>query len=130
MFTGIKKDKDIEAVKQKLKELGKKGLPIVEKEDGNYSINYVSFEDKKGKSEMHENADDVYYVLEGSAKLKLKGEIVDKQEKGPGEFIGTDLKDAEEKTMEKGDIVSIPRKTPHVVDASGSKITYLVIKVY
>lgn len=130
MFTGIIKNKQVKDAEKNCIEIGKKFIVLAERDGGKYSVNYAVFDNVKGESEMHENADDVYYVVEGKAMLKLGGEIVEKQEKGPGEFIGSDLKNAKVSTIEKGDIVSIPRKTPHMVDGSKTKVKYAVIKVY
>lgn len=130
MFAGIINKKQIKEIEKSLKELGNRSLPLFENEDGKYSVYYAVFDNVKGESEMHENADDIYYVIEGKARLKLGGEIVEKQEKGPGEFIGSDLKNAKVSTIKKGDIVSIPRKTPHMVDGSKTKVKYAIIKVY
>jgi len=96
----------------------------------NYRIIDVKLRNKKNPAEMHENADDIYFVLEGSAKLTLGGKIERKHEIGRGEYIGDKISSGKTVMLKKGDVVSIVRKTPHLMDATNKKIKYVVVKIY
>ncbi|MBU0535634.1 MAG: hypothetical protein KKE20_01615 [Nanoarchaeota archaeon] len=96
----------------------------------NYEIIEVKIKDKANRAEMHERADDIYFVLKGSARLTLGGRIVKKTRKCPGEYRGEKISGGKTRLLKKGDIVSIPRKTPHRMDAKNKNIEYIVVKVY
>ncbi|HLC46773.1 MAG TPA: hypothetical protein VJI75_03440 [Candidatus Nanoarchaeia archaeon] len=98
-------------------------------ESKNYKV-VEAIVEKKNPSEMHENADDVYFVLEGSAKLKMGGSLTEPQQNSPGEWTGEDIENGKIIDLKPGIVVSIPRKTPHMVDASGSRVRYAVVKIY
>jgi len=96
----------------------------------NYKILVVKLRNKKNPAEMHEKADDLYFVLEGSAKLTLGGKIIGKQKIRNGEYIGNKISSGKTIILKKGDVVSIVRKTPHLMDATSKKIKYAVVKIY
>ena len=95
-----------------------------------YEILEVKLKNKKNRAEMHEKADDVYFVLSGSARLTIGGRIIKRIKKSPGEYRGEGISGGKTKLLKKGDVVSIPRGTPHLVDVRKRKIEYVVIKVY
>ena len=102
------------------------GKPV----NNSYKIIEVAVKGKKNHSEMHEHADDIYFVLEGKAKLTLGGRLTKKQKKSPGEWRGESISNGKTRTITKGDIISIPRRTAHMVDAAHSQIRYAVVKIY
>lgn len=95
-----------------------------------YEVIEIVIKNKKNRAEMHEKADDIYFVLKGSARLTIGGRIVRKIRKSAGEYRGEGISGGKTKLLKKGDVVSIPRKTPHLVDTRKRKIRYVVIKVY
>lgn len=96
----------------------------------NYEIVEVSLKNKKNRAEMHEKADDIYFVLGGSARLTLGGRIVKRIKKSPGEYRGEKISGGKTKILKKGDVVSTPRRTPHLMDVRKRKLEYVVVKVY
>ncbi len=112
------------------KEIGVGGKNLLKFEGSKYYIDFVVKDHTKKASELHEVEDDIYYVIEGEGILSLGGGIEGKRprEGAPGHYIGDDLIGATERHLGKGDLVVIPHGVPHMMDASKSRIVYLVIK--
>jgi len=110
---------------------GKSGATLVAKDEQlGYGIILTHFEDRQPKPELHEAADDVYYVIDGAGTLYLGGEIADRAEKSPGEWTGRTIQGAETHQVSAGDVVSIPRGTPHMMGCPGGELRYFVVKVF
>ena len=110
---------------------GKAGVSMIGKDDGlGYGVVIAHLTDRAPKPESHDNADDVYHVIDGEGTIYLGGTIDGRQETSPGEWIGESLTGATETVMRAGDIVSIPRTVPHMVGCPGGSVRYLVVKVY
>lgn len=79
-------------------------------------------------SELHENADDVYFILEGKADIVIGGEILGGKADGKGNIFGNDVKGGESFFASAGEIVHIPRGKVHLVKPRG-EVYYYVVKV-
>ena len=94
----------------------------------------VAVQHEKNKSgaaaELHDASDDVYYVLEGSAPLVLGGKLDAPKEAEPGEWRSARIIDGRTIEINKGDLVVVPRGTPHQRSTTGKDFTMLLIKVY
>jgi len=88
----------------------------------------VKDRDPRPVAELHERETDVYAVLEGEAILRTGGTIADASSPTPGQWRGSSLDGAVERTLAAGDVAVIPAGTPHLVDARVSRIVYLVVK--
>ena len=62
----------------------------------------------KGEDELHEDEDDLYFILGGSADLLIKDEMI---------------------SISKGDFVHIPAKTKHKLSYTKTGVNYLVVKI-
>ena len=110
---------------------GECAAKLVEQDEGlGYGVIVTHLKDRVPAPELHREADDVYYVLEGEGTVYLGGEIEDAEENAPGEIVGKRLIGASATTVTPGDIVSIPRCTPHMMGCPGGEVKYLVMKVY
>jgi len=110
---------------------GKSGATLVAREEQlGYGIILTHFKDRQPKPELHEAADDVYYIIEGAGTLHLGGTISDRSEKSPGEWTGRTIEGAEVIEVSAGDAVSIPRGTPHMMGCPGGELRYFVVKVW
>jgi mannose-6-phosphate isomerase-like protein (cupin superfamily) len=110
---------------------GKSGATLVAREEGlGYGLILTHFKDRQPKPELHEAADDIYYILEGSGTLSLGGEIADRTRKSAGEWTGRTIEGAEVVEVSAGDAVSIPRGTPHMMGCPGGEMRYVVVKVW
>ena len=79
--------------------------------------------------ELHDASDDVYYVLEGTATLTLGGKLEAPSEVEPGEWRGT-IEDGQKVEIKKGDLIVVPRGTPHERNTVGKDFSMILIKIY
>ncbi len=80
--------------------------------------------------ELHDKSDDVYYVLKGEATLELGGTLVDPKEATPGEWRAKTVTGAQSVKIKEGDIVMVPRGTPHRRTVTGKGFSMILIKIY
>lgn len=82
-------------------------------------------------AELHDNSDDVYYVLEGSARLTLGGTLDHPHEATPGEWKGKKITGGTTVEIKKGDLIIVPRGTPHQrTTIAGKAFSMILIKVF
>lgn len=80
--------------------------------------------------EVHDGADDIYYVLEGKATLILGGELVDPNEISPGEWRAKTIKGGNPFEIKKGDLIVVPRGTVHQRTVTKKGFSMILIKVF
>lgn len=80
--------------------------------------------------ELHDKSDDVYYVLKGQATLELGGTMVDAKESSPGEWKSNTAPGAKSYVIKEGDIVVVPRGTPHRRSVAGKGFSMILIKIF
>lgn len=94
----------------------------------------VAVQHEKNRSgaaaELHDASDDVYYVLDGSATLVLGGKLEDPKETDPGEWRSSRIIDGKTVEIKKGDLVIVPRGTPHQRSTTNKDFSMILIKVY
>jgi mannose-6-phosphate isomerase-like protein (cupin superfamily) len=94
----------------------------------------VAVQHEKNKAgstgELHDASDDVYYVLEGSAVLVLGGKLENPKEVEPGEWRSSRIVDGRTVEISKGDLIIVPRGTPHQRSTAGKEFTMILIKIY
>ena len=81
-------------------------------------------------AEIHDASDDVYYVLEGAATLTLGGKLESPKEVEPGEWRGPRIEGGQNFDVKKGDLVVVPRGTPHMRSTVGKDFAMILIKVF
>lgn len=81
-------------------------------------------------AEIHDASDDVYYVLEGTATLTLGGKLEAPKEVEPGEWRGPRIEGGQNIDVKKGDLVVVPRGTPHMRSTVGKDFAMILIKVF
>ena len=79
--------------------------------------------------EAHDKADDIYYVVEGSATLTIGGRLDEPKEIQPGEWRGPRIIGGQTVEAKKGDLIMVPRGTPHQRSTMGQDYTIILIKV-
>jgi mannose-6-phosphate isomerase-like protein (cupin superfamily) len=82
------------------------------------------------KHEVHDTSDDIYYVTNGTATLMLGGSLVSPQEVSPGEWRAAEATGGQKVTIKKGDLVFVPRGTPHQRTVTDKKFTMILIKIF
>jgi mannose-6-phosphate isomerase-like protein (cupin superfamily) len=93
----------------------------------------VQYDAKKdgALAELHDASDDVYYVLEGSAQLTLGGKLNQPKEQSPGEWRGDKIVGGTTFTVKKGDLIIVPRGTPHHrINTKGKTFSLILIKIF
>ena len=81
-------------------------------------------------AELHDASDDVYYVLSGSATLVLGGKLDSPKEADPGEWRSPRIIDGKTFEIKKGDLIVVPRGTPHQRSTENKDFTMILIKIY
>ena len=79
--------------------------------------------------EAHDKADDIYYVVDGSATLTIGGRLDEPKEISPGEWRGPRIVGGQTVEAKKGDLIIVPRGTPHQRSTTGQDYTIILIKV-
>lgn len=93
----------------------------------------VQYDAKKdaAQAEVHDASDDIFYVLEGSAELTLGGSLENPKEATPGEWKSDRIIGGQTFTIKKGDLIVIPRGTPHQrINTKGKTFSLLLIKIF
>ncbi len=93
----------------------------------------IQHDEKKdvADAEVHDASDDVYYVLEGSAQLTLGGTLENPREASPGEWKSAKIIGGQTFTIKKGDLIVVPRGTPHQrVNTKGKTFSLILIKIF
>jgi mannose-6-phosphate isomerase-like protein (cupin superfamily) len=94
----------------------------------------VAVQHEKNKTgaaaELHDASDDVYYVLDGGATLVLGGKLDSPKETDPGEWRSPRIIDGKTIEIKKGDLVVVPRGTPHQRSTANKDFTMILIKIY
>ncbi len=104
----------------------KKGVPMLE--TGEYKIN-AGRRDAAGGVEIHQRDTDIFYILEGSATLITGGKVEGEKTVSPNEIRGTSITGGESHAMSKGDVIVIPRGTPHwIKEVPQAPLLYFVVK--
>ena len=76
--------------------------------------------------EWHEGRDHVFHILDGSTVYELGGTPKNGHTTKPGEWLAPESEGAKTVTLSKGDILVIPRGTPHKRSTKES-VTFLLI---
>ncbi len=75
----------------------------------------ISAEEKKAAKEFeyHQHRDHVFQVLDGSTRYELGGTPKNARQTKPGEWLAPESEGATTITLNKGDMLVVPRMTPH-----------------
>lgn len=94
----------------------------------NYMI-LAGHRDKPGMGEVHTLHTDIIYVQEGSATFVTGGALVDAKTIEPNEIRGASIQGGEAREITKGDVIVVPKNTPHWFKDVKVPFTYYVVKV-
>jgi mannose-6-phosphate isomerase-like protein (cupin superfamily) len=81
-----------------------------------------------GPAEVHVRDADVMYIFDGAVTMVTGGTLVDPKTTGQGEIRGTAIAGGETHRLSKGDMIVIPKNTPHWMKEVEGPVLYLVIK--
>ena len=80
--------------------------------------------------ELHDTSDDIYYVLDGTATLMLGGTLDSPKEVSQGEWRAKTVTGGQKVVIRKGDLIVVPRGTPHQRTVTGRGFSMILIKVF
>jgi mannose-6-phosphate isomerase-like protein (cupin superfamily) len=103
-----------------------KGAVLVNQ--GNYMV-HASRRDTEGQVEVHTKDADIIYMLEGSTTFVTGGIMVGGKTAAPDEIRGTSVQGGETRTLTKGDVMIVPKGTPHWFKEISGTVLYYVVKV-
>ncbi|MEO8735939.1 MAG: cupin domain-containing protein [Edaphobacter sp.] len=78
--------------------------------------------------EYHEHRDHILQILEGSTRYDVGGTPQNQHSIGPGEWLAPSSEGSTSITLHKGDMLVIPRGTPHK-RSTGESVTLTLISV-
>ena len=94
-----------------------------------FTIVMTTEEKKSGKEfEYHEGRDHIFQILDGTTVYELGGTPKDARNTKPGEWLAPTSDGATMLTLHKGDMLVIPRGTPHKRSTEAS-VTFVLISV-
>lgn len=106
-----------------------KGAVLEDASNGENYMVHASRREKPGMVEVHELDTDIIYVLEGTATFVTGGKSVDSKQTAPNEFRGVSIEGGETRNIKKGDVLIVPKGTPHWFKEVGGPLLYYVVKV-
>ena len=105
-----------------------KGAVLFDGAGGNYMI-HASRREKPGMAEVHVKDADLIYVMEGSATFVTGGRVIDGKATAPDEIRGASIADGQTRKLVKGDVIIVPKGTPHQFAETTNPFLYYVVKV-
>ncbi len=96
---------------------------------GAYAVAGIVIDNLMPLAEVHKNAADVWIALTGTSTFILGGELVEATEVSPGEFTAPTVANGTPTRVAPGDVIDIPARVAHQVDARGGRAEFLIIKI-
>jgi len=115
--------------KSKVDEAFSKGAVLFDANDGRNYMVHASRREKPGQAEIHAKDADIIYVLQGTATFVTGGEAVDTKTVAADEIRGATIKGGETRKIARGDVIIVPRGTPHQFLEVTNPFLYYVVKV-
>ena len=106
-----------------------KGSVLFAGEDGRNYMVHASHREGAGMAEVHELDADIIYVLDGSATFVTGGTADDLKATAPHELRGSGIRGGETRQIAKGDVLIVPKGTPHWFQEVKGPFDYYVVKV-
>ncbi len=94
----------------------------------NYTV-LAAHRDKPGEVELHTLDLDIVYVVHGEASLVTGGKMVGGKTTAPNEERGTSIVGGATYHLAKGDVIIVPKGTPHWFKEVPQQVSYFVVKV-
>jgi glc operon protein GlcG len=123
---GVAADEVTHVDKNKVAAAMAKGGPLTD--GSNYKVS-ISRRTGPGQAEIHDGETDVFYIMEGSATFVTGGTLTDKKTGSPGQVRGSGIQGGKTQTLNKGDVMVIPKGVPHWFKEVPELVVYYVVKV-
>ena len=86
-----------------------KGARIIEDD----ALTVIANRGMQRGSEMHDNTNHVFIIVDGEAEFITGGMMIDPKVISPGQTRGSGIEGGTAHHLSKGDVITIPAKTPH-----------------
>src|SRR5688572_23313512 len=86
-----------------------KGGPIIE----DNGLRVLAQRRGAGEVEVHEKTNHVFIIVEGEATFVTGGTLVGAKNTAPGQIRAENVQDGQTHHLTKGDVITVPAKTPH-----------------
>ena len=96
--------------------------------NGSYQV-HASRREEAGQVEVHVKDADIIYMLEGTTTFVTGGTMVGGKTTAPDEIRGSNVQGGETRTLTKGDVIIVPKGTPHWFREVSGPVLYYVVKV-
>ena len=106
-----------------------RGGVLFDGENGRNYMVHASHRDAGGMAEVHELDADIIYVIEGMATFVTGGTAENLERSAPNELRGTSIRGGETRRLVKGDVLIVPKGTPHWFQDVKGPFNYYVVKV-
>ena len=80
---------------------------------GDHGLIVLAQRRSAGEVEVHEKTNHVFIIVEGEATFVTGGTLVGARETAPGQTRAPSVQGGEVHHLTKGDVITIPAKTPH-----------------
>lgn len=83
-----------------------------------------------GQVEYHEHTNHIFIMVEGEATLVTGGTMVGAKRTNPEQMVATSIEGGETHHLSKGDVITIPAKTPHWwKEVSTKTVAYYAVNI-
>ncbi len=86
-----------------------KGGPIIE----DPGLRVLAQRRGTGEAEVHQKTNHVFIIVDGEATFVTGGSLVGAKQTAPDQLRGSSIQGGEMRHLTKGDVITIPAKTPH-----------------
>lgn len=105
-----------------------RGAVLFDGRGENYMV-HASRREAPGQCEIHVQDTDVIYMLAGETTFVTGGTCVDAERTSADEIRGRAVANGEARHLRTGDVVIVPRNTPHWFKEVEGPVLYYVVKV-
>lgn len=110
----------------KVAEVMAKGGPII----NDPGLVVLANHREAGAVEYHEHTNHIFIMVEGDATFITGGTMVGAKQTTPGQMTATSIDGGQSYHLSKGDVITIPAKTPHWwKDISTKTVSYYAINI-
>jgi glc operon protein GlcG len=106
-----------------------KGAVLVGAGNGENFKVHASRREKSGLAEVHDLDTDIIYVLDGTATIVTGGRSLNPKTIEQGEHRGSSIEGGDNRQLKKGDVLIVPKGTPHWFKQVDGTFLYYVVKV-
>ena len=86
-----------------------KGGPIIE----DPGLRVLAQRRGTGEAEVHQKTNHVFIIVDGEATFVTGGSLVGAKQTAPDQLRGSSIQGGETRHLTKGDVITMPEKTPH-----------------